>query len=241
MTKRRLFAVIACVGLMVFASDAMAQRGGGGRGMGRGGFGAIRRADLLTLESVQSDLQLTDEQKENAVKVRDESREKMREVFQEARDNNSDIREAMAKLNAETDEKALNGLGDEQKSRLDQLYVQANGANSLMDDAIAAKLDITEEQKEKFQSTLQELTEARRGSFQNFRDMSQEERAEAMEKQRKESDEKLVAVLTDDQKEQFAQMKGEALEMDLNSLRRGFGGGGRGGAGGGGRRNQRPE
>jgi hypothetical protein len=48
--------------------------------------------------------------------------------------------------------------------------------------------------------------------------MSDEERAKEVEEMIKSRDESLLKVLTDEQKEQFANMAGEKVDVDLNKL-----------------------
>ena len=49
--------------------------------------------------------------------------------------------------------------------------------------------------------------------------MSREERQEAMKKFAKDSNDRFLAVLTDDQKKQFDGMKGEIIEIDSSQFR----------------------
>ena len=145
------------------------------------------------------------------------------------------MREKMTKMNSEATEKLVAKLDDTQKKRLTEIYVQQNGASALMDPAVAKTLEITEEQTKALEAAVAENRQAMMESFRNLRDSSQDERMEAMTKLRSEGDERLLKVLTDEQKAAFGKMKGEELEIDRSELLRGFGRG-RGNRGGGGNR-----
>jgi Spy/CpxP family protein refolding chaperone len=216
--------VLAFSALALLASPAWAQarKGGGGFGMGGGA------AAFLMAPNVQKDLKLSDEQ---IGKVRDtltELREKHADDFTALRDASPEDRPAKAAALAKTtnDEvkKALS-FSDEQSKRFDQIGLQARGAQAFSDPTVQAKLKLTDDQKGK----LREIAEAARqgggggGGFANLKNASDEEKTAARKKMveaRQENLNKVLAVLTDDQKKEWKEMTGETIELT-------FGGGGR--------------
>lgn len=233
-TNRTLVAVLSmtlCLALTHFAS-AQGGRGGGGRGGFRGTTSRVR---LASIEKVQTELKMTDEQKEMAKEVSDKLNEETRGLFGRGGGGGGDRAagmEKMAKLNAEASEKLAAKLDNTQKQRLTEIFVQINGARAIMDKEVGTALNITDEQKEKLADANTKNRETRTEAFRNIREMSDDERTEAMAKLTKESTELVMAVLEDSQREQFGKMKGEAFEIDRALLRRGRGGRGGGGRGG---------
>ena len=200
----------------------------------RRSFFGVNRVQLASLEKVQAELKLTEDQKKLAKETNEKLSADRRSLFQGGFGGDfEEMRKKMEKMNTEATAKLTKGLEDAQNKRLTELYVQLNGANALMDQAVAAALKVTEEQKQTLAKANDENRQAGRGAFQGFRDMSAEERTKAMEKLRKESDDRLLAALTKDQVELFGKMKGKEMDIDTSSLfpRRGGGGGRQGGGG----------
>lgn len=235
---------ILAIGLMAACCESASAQGRGGRG-GRGGFGMFGRGgyhqvELATVPDVQKELALTDEQKTKVADLNDDFREERRALFGGGGGGGGgrggfspEALAERAKLNAEFASQLNEVLDEAQQKRISELYVQANGTAVLTDEAIAAALKITDDQKEELDDVRQDNMAAMRDAFDP--DASPEERMATMDELRKENDEALLAVLTDEQRESWDEMKGETLEMDLSSLQRRGGFGGRGGRGGGGR------
>lgn len=198
-------------------------------------FGGVSRVELATLDSVQTDLGLTDEQKQLLQSLNEQLRADRRALFQGGgggKGNFGQLREDMAKLDSEATAKLNEQLSPEQQRRLTGLYVQANGTNALTDPAVQDALQIKDEQMEELRNAQQSLRQASFDTFRDFRNMSDEERQNAAAKLQKDADNKLKALLSEEQRTSFDQLQGEPLEMDLMQLRRGRGGGRRGGGGG---------
>jgi Spy/CpxP family protein refolding chaperone len=232
---------ILAISLTAACCESASAQGRGGRG-GRGGFGMfgrnIHQIDLATLPEVQEELALTDEQKTKVADLNDEFREERRALGGGGGGGGGGrggfSPEAMAEraaLNAEFASQLNEALEEAQQKRIGELYVQANGTAALSDEAIVAALMLTDEQKEELDDVRQDNREAMQDAFDP--DASREEQMATMEELRKENDEALLAVLTDEQRKAWDEMKGETLEMDLSSLQRRGGRGGRGGGGGG--------
>jgi Spy/CpxP family protein refolding chaperone len=222
--------------VVAMAQVAEAQREGGrrgGRGFGgRGGFGAISAVQLAAdSEEVQTALNLNEDQMAKVEEINDQLRDDRRELFQGGGGDFRAMREDMEKLNTEANAKLAEVLDDNQKKRLMGIQIQVNGANMLLDAAVAKELSITEDQTAQLEEARDDNMRAMRDAFEDIQDLSREERRAKQQELRTEADNKLLAVLTDDQKSKFEALKGEAVEVDMSQFRGGFGG--RGGGGGG--------
>jgi Spy/CpxP family protein refolding chaperone len=115
-----------------------------------------------------------------------------------------------------------------QMKRLTEIYVQQLGTGALEDAEIAEELKISDEQKASIAKIREESRAQMRELFTGGggdREAAQAKFAEA----RKATDEKLLAVLTADQKAKLDELKGKPFEMPEGALR-GPGGGAPGGA-----------
>lgn len=258
LSKATSVALLACL-FVAYSGIAHAQqqeeRGGrrGFRGAGGfGGFGGFNQSSLLRSEQVQKELSVSDDQKTQIERVLDESRNQSRELFSGLRDLSQEERRAkfeeMRTKGRELQEKTeseLNAiLNDTQSKRLEEIYIQFRGIASVLDDKVAAKLDVNDEQKQTIRDLFQAQGEMQREMFSGLRDLPREERQQKMEELREKSEElraetekAVKEVLSTAQVEQFQQMQGETIELDRQALfggfGRGFGGpGGRGGRGG---------
>jgi DNA-binding MarR family transcriptional regulator len=250
--------MLACVVLVALISgmSEAAQRGGGGQG-GRGGFGfgggfgggmGAGLVQLAQNEAVAKAIEVLDDQKEKigklAESLRNQPREGGRPDFQNMSDEErqkafADMRARMEKQTEEGNAKLAEILVEPQMKRLREISLQLRGTGALSDPKIAAALQLTDEQKKKLEDVGRENMEAMRGAFQPGGDPAG--MREKMQEMRKQADAKTLAVLNDEQKKKFEEMKGEPFP-NLDALRGGFGGrgaggrGGRGGAGGAGPR-----
>jgi Spy/CpxP family protein refolding chaperone len=229
-------AILALAATALLAGDVMAQgQEGGRRGRGgRGGFGRMmmNAATLIGIEQVQKELELADEQKAEIKKLTDEMQERTRAAFAGVRDLSEEERRAkfeeMAKEGearlAEAKKKIDEVLLPEQRERLDQIVLQVQGTQALATEAVAAKLSLSDEQKKK----IEEVQEAQGEKMRELREAGRDGGGrEAFDKLRTETQEKVNAILTAEQKEKLAQLKGKAFELDRSQFR-GPGGGGRG-------------
>jgi hypothetical protein len=220
---------LALLGMLSLASTAHAQRGGGGGRFGRN----ISRVTLAGLDQVQAALKLNDDQKSQVTAINDKLRDDRRELMQGAGGGGdfAAMREQLDKLTNDATTQLMGHLDDAQKKRLTELYLQAAGTAALSDADIVAALALTDEQKKQLDEHQTAYNDAVRDAFQQGED--QQARRDRMTALRTEYDEKMMAVLTADQKAKLESLKGEKMELDLSALR-GFGGGRRGGRGGGG-------
>jgi Spy/CpxP family protein refolding chaperone len=207
--------VVVSVGIMltlVAALPANAQQGGGGWGR----VFQIPAVTLAQLKDVQEELKLTDEQKEEVAKLNDKLNEDRRELFQSG--DREQFREKWTKINSDASDAFEKLLDDDQAARAQEIYVQVNGPAVLADEKVAGKLELSDEQKE----ALRDVMAASRETFMGagLRDMDREAAAAKIDELMASRDEKLLEVLTDDQRAQFEKMQGEAIEVDLSELPR---------------------
>jgi hypothetical protein len=202
--------VLTLGALVLLASPAWAQ--------GRGGFGG-GGANFLRSPAVQKDLKLSDQQVGKVQETLQASREKHQDDYAAVRDASAEERQAkMATLNKTVTEevkKAL-ALSDDQSKRFDQISLQARGLQAFADPSVAAKLNLTDDQKAK----IREIGESARGQFQGAfnKDASEEERAEARKKRAEASKAnmtKVLATLTDSQKTSWRELIGTPIEIQI--------------------------
>ena len=188
------------LGLMaLLSSPALAQ--------GRGGFGGM--GNLLGNESVQKELKMDDAQKEKATKLGADLREKrqgFQDLSQEERDKiNVEIAALTKKTTAEI-------LKPEQLKRYNQISYQQMGLQAFNDPDVAAKLKLTDDQKDKVKALGQEAQSAMAELRQEF----QNDREGAMKKMtamRKEHTEKAVGLLSSEQKTTWKELLGSPFEI----------------------------
>jgi Spy/CpxP family protein refolding chaperone len=181
-------------------------------------FGEISTVTLAQLDEVSAALKLNDEQKTSLAKLNDELNRARFEAFQDAQGDFEGMRDDVAELYTEFHGKVAAVLDDAQQKKADEIYVQVNGPTALSSSAIATELKLTDEQKQKLADASIDHTYDVFDSFQDMQGMSDEERAKEVEEMIKSRDESLLKVLTDEQKEQFANMAGEKVDVDLNKL-----------------------
>ena len=195
----------------VLAGPAMAQ-GRGGMGMMGGG-----PVGLLGNPSVQKELKLDESQISKATDLATETGEKMRGL----RDQLSDLQgqERMAKqqeLSKPINEAAMKTasafLKPEQVKRLHEIEIQQRGATALSDPMIAKKLGVTEEQKAKVKTILDEqqadMQELRQSAGNDFQAIMPK-----MQALRKETNTKVMALMSEDQKKTWKELTGEPFEL----------------------------
>lgn len=199
---------------------------------------------LLASEQVQKELELIDEQIKDFEKLRTEQQEKMREMFSGMRDLPEDERRAkfesmrgkLEEAQKELKEKMNAVLMPHQLDRLKELNIQIRGMGALDDPEVAGELKITEEQKKELSAKREEMGQKMREMFTAGRGEGQrggppsEEMRTKFQQLQTEMTEKLLGVLTSEQRAKFEQMKGEKFEFDRSQM---FGGRGPGGPGGG--------
>jgi Spy/CpxP family protein refolding chaperone len=197
---------------------AVAQRGGG-RGS-RGGDSMFFSIVLASHEKVQSELNLTGEQKQQLAEIRDSMREKMRALREQG---DGEGRGARRKIAEDAAAKLAEILDDDQEKRLAGILIQVDTGASLDDPYVAEQLNLTDEQKMKLEEARQANRRAMRETFAQGQDLSREERRAKMQELRTTAEENVKAVLTSEQQAKLEELKGEPVEIDRRELWRGRG------------------
>ncbi len=195
------------------ARGALMQRGGG-------------VLDLLEAKVVAGDLKLTDEQNDSIKKLSDDSRAKMREAFSNFRSASKEERADMMKKMADAQkeiEKKIDGILDaKQQARFKEIKLQMVGAFALSEDSVQDALKLNEDQESSIGKIEKKYREDREAAMKD----AGGDRTAARDKMREimnDAKEKMLAVLTSDQHDQFEKMQGKKL--DLSSVRFGSRGG----------------
>jgi hypothetical protein len=247
------------VGLLLagLVGSAEAQERQRGRFGGAGGPGGMFGGDMFRLVSipeVADALKLNDDQRAYVKLLVDEINDARQKAFEGIRDLSDDerrekFRELGEKAREEQPkrEKQLAEIvGDDKVKRLRQIGQQLAGpVLAFMDPKVGEELKITEDQREKSREVFDASRDEMRSLFQSAGE-DREARAKAMEEFRKKQQEKVVALLTDEQKNKWKELVGEPVGDELlGKIRaasaRGFGRGpgGPGGPGGPDRKGQR--
>jgi Spy/CpxP family protein refolding chaperone len=237
--------VASLVVVATVAQTAPAQNRGQ-RGRGAGGFGGpggrgANELRLLNSEQVQKEIDLLDEQKEDIQKLIESSRAQMRELFaglrelgeEERRARFAEMREKMESMNEKLQKDIGEILLPHQQERLKQIALQMQGNQALSNPEVAAKLDLSEQQKDRLAQAREDAREKMRELFSNARE-ERGDRAAAREKMtqlRADLDRQIADVLTADQKRKLDEMRGEPFELDRSQLRGNRRNGERGGRG----------
>lgn len=231
LNRLNIFPAIALCLITLTCTHAWAQPGGGGRGGDRGGFGGgggrggfggggfggmggggIMR--VLMDQEQSAELKLTDDQKAKL--------EGLRETLNPDEETQAKFRDLFGKMNSESDDEkaaareefrilgrdiAKKGEAEVQKvldptqfKRLKELGLRSSGTRAIVDEDQATALNLSQDQKDKINAIMQENSG---GGGRGFR-MSREER----EKLQAETDTKILAVLSDDQKNKWNEMLG---------------------------------
>jgi Spy/CpxP family protein refolding chaperone len=204
--------VLAAATLAVMVTgSAFAQRGGGRFGMmGMGG------ASLLGRPEVQTELKLSDEQKTKVGSLMEQMREERRNRFQDLRDATPEERARTQEQWRTEEMKKVNALlNADQQKRFRQISLQQEGPMAVIHADVASELGLTDDQKKKVAALQREMGEKQRALFQEF----QGDREGAMSKMqalRKETNDKVMAVMTDEQKNRWKEMVG--APFTLNAL-----------------------
>jgi hypothetical protein len=176
---------------------------------------ARTRLELTSLTEVQNELKLTDEQKKLVGELLAKFREGAPANGQVDKEARAARVKQVAKLNTELVEK----LTDAQKTRLNGLLIQVNGAVAAIDPVIAKALQLSPDELAKLRSANQANQTARRQSADGQKDLKPKERQEAMKKLLAKEGEALMALLTEDQKKKLEELKGMPLTIDQAPLR----------------------
>jgi hypothetical protein len=236
-------AVLLIVGFTALAQTQDESPREGRRGPGRPGrrFGqgpglmfqgpfALQR--LLRSKDVQKELELVEEQKKELRALYQEmrggpgERPNLRDLSdKERRERIKEMRKEHQQRMAKMEEKIKAILLPHQLQRLNQIRLQVAGDAALMEPEVQKELGITKEQKEKMKALHKDGLAKFREAWEDLQDLLPEQRREQrdeirskMEKLQKELSEKLMGVLTSEQKEKYEALKGEKFEFNRAQL-----------------------
>jgi serine/threonine protein kinase len=180
-------------------------------GLLRGG----RELDLLAQKSVQQDLKLSEDQGKEVARFRDNRRE----AFRESRSLSPE--EWRAKFEELAAQEAALGtlLNPEQAVRLRQIALQQRGIEAFADPEVAKVLRLTQEQKERIWALTDETRRLTGGGVRpgDFRPEEGKRIAEAW----RNAHDRILNVLTDEQKARWKELTGEPFKGKLRSHHRG--------------------
>jgi len=235
-------AMVCLVGSLLFcATQNLVAQPGQGRGPGFGGrqSGGGFLARLLQIDAVQKEIKLTDSQLQEAEQAMQALRQAEPQGAPEDRPNFADMSDeqraqAMARMRERnqqrlkaTKEALAKVLSAEQMSRLNQIFLQQQGARVLMEPDVAAALQLTPEQQTKIAGVLNDFTRAARPGGGDGQ--GQADRAglrERMRERRNQLEKDAMAILTDAQQAKLKDLQGTPFELPEGTF---FGrGGGRG-------------
>ena len=236
--RRFAGATVALTLVCLLSADAALAQGRGGRGTrGGGGFGGSV-ATLVANPQVQKELKLTDEQiaavKEMQTAAQGAGGQRGRGNNQNQTDaERQERRDQAEKRNQERTAKVTALLTDEQNTRLKQIQLWTQGAARLADNADAAKaLALTDDQKGALKTINEESAKKQGELRQKLRGASEDQQKEITTQlagMRTDVEAEAMAVLTDEQKTQFASLRGPKFELDMSQAFQGRGRGRRGG------------
>ena len=233
MRWRNLLCLGMCCLTLVTSVLAQGFRGpgpGGPRGPGFGGPGGgdpMGSVALIGIPEVQQELKLSDEQKPKIMDLLSKMQEQARAAFEsfnpqevfaleekEREQRFAKMRSQMEEITKHTEERLGKVLDKQQAGRFAELQLQRGGVGSLLRDEIGKQLKMSDEQRHK----LRELIEQNPPFF-------------ASPDQRKKVETDAIAMLSANQKEQWAKLKGADFKFPEQGF--GFGPGGFGPPGGG--------
>src|SRR5882672_6935476 len=201
----RLIIRVAIVVLVLMLAQSVARA--------QGFFPGMRGNPLMLLgqESVQKELKLTDEQKTKIDELRQKARGRMQEIFQA---DEGERQAKMQALNAESRKALTTILGPEQGKRLLEIVYQQRGAMALSDPEVGKALNLTEEQAGKVKK-INEGTQAAMRELFTPGQAPDDDTRKKMDEVRKSGSEKLMALLTPEQKTKWTELQGEPFKGEI--------------------------
>ncbi|HTU24735.1 MAG TPA: hypothetical protein VMF30_05030 [Pirellulales bacterium] len=190
--------------------DSPRQRGGGPN------FGL---AQLAGNKSVQEELKLTSDQVERLEKVAEEGRPR-RSEFRDLSDE--DRRKKMREFREANEKKVAEIVSPEQLKRLKQIRLQLQAPWSFTSEPVEAELKLSEEQSSKIESITKESQESMQGLFNGASDFKAAMKEAA--KLRDVANEKIVGLLTSEQRDKWKELTGETFTGEIDFPGRGPGG-----------------
>lgn len=245
------FLMISPILIGLISTSVHAQQGGGGGGMGMRGSSTAQPA-LLQIEAVQKELGLSGDQIKDAKKLGDQYQAEIQKRMAKmgfdpmamqdlpAEERFAKFRE-MAQAGTRVAQETERGfrtkldllLEPGQNKRLGEIQLQAIGIAALRVQDVSMKLGLTKVQRDQLEKMDAESRQAMTARFQqgggggaaaaSGGGAPSEDFAKSMREAREAQETKMLAVLTDKQKQDFVSMKGKPFDI---SVLRPMGGGG---------------
>ncbi|MBL8065638.1 MAG: hypothetical protein JNM34_07235 [Chthonomonadaceae bacterium] len=232
--KKTLTIIIALVAVssIAFAQQGGGQRGqGGGKGQGQGqkqggqnqrqggGNGAAR---LLAMPSVQTELNLTSDQKSKIAALLPQRGQGGQAGGQRGqggqgggqRGQGGSEQGANRTNQADLDKKIAEILDDKQEARLAELVIQRAGNRAVLNETVASKLAVTADQKTQLAALREKQRAGRQGGGQQGQGADREAARAAREKMEKELDAEIGKILTEKQKVELKALGGKPFKFD---------------------------
>jgi Spy/CpxP family protein refolding chaperone len=201
--------VVGVAAVATGSAQAQRQRGQG--------FGAGNSLTFLAgQKSVQEELKMTDDQ---VTKVK-EFADKQRQGGGGQGNASAEERQKMREERTKAEAKAMTDiLKPEQLKRLKQISWQREGTRAVANAEVADALKLSTEQKDKVK-TIQEDVRKEMAGLGRGNGGNREEARKKREELQKGADEKLTAVLTDEQKTKLKELTGEAFKGEIQRPQR---------------------
>ncbi len=199
---RRMMQLALAAGVLTLAASPVVAQGP------RGGF---RPSPLMLLnqKSVQEELKLTADQ----VQKVEAAFQKQMESFQGLRDLAQEERaKKFQEITKENEKFVVDNLKPEQAKRLHQIGLQQQGGRALADEKVAKELSLTDDQKGKIKDILEDTGNQIRELFQGG---PSEETRTKMRELNNAATEKVMNLLTADQKSKYKEMTGEPFKGEI--------------------------
>ncbi len=220
---RRMFVPSVALVLAVAVVASAQERPSGQRSRrGRGSRSSL--LGLVSLEQVQKEMKLNEEQIGKVKKVVETLTAEMRKEYAPLREiedrakRTAKYTELRKKFDGKAREQISAAVSREKMIRLYQIRMQVRSAlESLSEKYVAGKLKLTDEQKKKLTEINAEHAAERTKLFSSMRDATREKRSEAYGKYRTlrtDAEKKALEVLTADQKKTFEEMKGKEFKLE---------------------------
>jgi hypothetical protein len=194
--------------LVTVALSALVAGSAGAQGRGPALFRFGSEGMLLAVPAVQTELKLTDEQKRQAADLLQKQRADLGEFVQRLQSATAEDRSKMlAEWQADQAKKVAAVLNPDQQKRLHQLSLQQQGFTAMVAPAVQTDLKLTAEQKARVDELLRAQQMALQNLFQGGGGITAETR-QKLQALQKETNDKLRAVLTDEQKTRWKEMLG---------------------------------
>lgn len=205
-----LIIALVAVSSIAFAQQGGGQRGqGGGQGQGQRQAGQAQRqgggsgvARLLAMPSVQAELNLTADQK-TKINALIPQRGQGGGDRASGRPNPGELAAKIAEI-----------LDEKQEARLAELVIQRAGNRAVLDEEVAAKLALTQEQRTQLATLRERQRAARGGGGQQGQGADREAARSAREKMEKELDAEIGKILTEKQKAELKSLGGKPFKFE---------------------------